>query len=56
MAKAEAGETVKKTREHTARLMKALFDGGLVTRDDSARPCAYLLTGRGRAYLDSRKA
>jgi len=53
VAKAEVGETVKKTREHTARLMKALFDEGLVTRDHSARPCVYRLTVRGRAYLDS---
>lgn len=39
------------SREHTARTMKALFDKGLVTRDDSEKPFVYQLTDEGRRYL-----
>lgn len=39
------------SREHTARTMKALFDRGLVTRDDSEKPFVYQLTETGRRYL-----
>lgn len=55
MSSAEVKEAIKKSREHTAR-MKSLFDKGLVTRDDSARPFVYQLTERGRAYLGSSGA
>ena len=30
-------------REHSARLLKGLFDKGLVVRDDSAKPYVYEL-------------
>ena len=39
------------SREHTARMMKLLFDEGLVTRDDSAKPFVYQLTDEGRRRL-----
>jgi len=45
-------EALDLSREHTARLMKALFDKGLVTRDDSAKPFVYQLTEEGRSYLE----
>jgi len=51
MSSMEVKAAIKKSREHTARLMKALFDKGLVTRDDSARPFVYQLTEKGKGYL-----
>ncbi len=47
----EIKELIGKTREHAARLMKVLFDSGLVTRDTSKKPFVYQLTEAGRRYL-----
>jgi len=47
----EIKEVVGKSREHTARLMKSLFDRGLVLRDDSKKPFVYKLSETGRRYL-----
>jgi CRP-like cAMP-binding protein len=47
----EIKELIGKTREHAARLMKTLFDSGLVTRDTSKKPFVYQLTEAGRRYL-----
>jgi DNA-binding transcriptional ArsR family regulator len=41
------------SREHTARLMKDLFEAGLVTRDDATKPFVYQLTDQGRRHLTS---
>ena len=41
------------SREHTARLMKGLFDGGIVTRSDATKPFVYQLTDQGRQHLPS---
>jgi CRP-like cAMP-binding protein len=41
------------SREHTARMLKLLFNSGLVTRDDSAKPFVYQLTDKGRNFLSS---
>lgn len=38
-------------REHTSRVMKKLFELGLVTRDDANKPYTYQLTEEGRQYL-----
>ncbi len=47
-------DALRKSREHTARLMKELFELGLVTRNDSAKPFVYQLTEDGRRrYLSS---
>jgi Sugar-specific transcriptional regulator TrmB len=46
--KAEVG----RSREHTARLMKVLFDRGLVTRNDRSKPYLYEITDSGKSYLD----
>ena len=35
------------SREHTARVMKELFDAGLVTRNDANKPFVYQLTDQG---------
>ena len=39
------------SREHTARLMKGLFEAGLVTRNDATKPFVYQLTDQGRQHL-----
>ena len=44
-------DALKKSREHTARVMKRLFDLGLVRRDDSTKPFVYQLTDEGRRFL-----
>jgi len=49
----EIKELTGKSREHAARLMKALFDSGLVARDTSKKPFVYELTESGRRYLSA---
>lgn len=44
-------DALGKSREHTARLMKELFELGLVNRNDSTKPFVYQLTDEGRSYL-----
>jgi hypothetical protein len=39
------------SREHASRVMKYLFDRGLVVRDDSKKPFVYRLTDEGRRYV-----
>ena len=50
---AEIKEQVGKSREHTARLMKALFDRGLVIRNDRNKPYVYEITETGKSYVAS---
>jgi len=47
----EIKDLISKSREHAARLMKKLFDLGLVARDNSKRPFVYQLTESGRNYV-----
>ncbi len=44
-------DALKKSREHTARVMKELFDQGLVRRNDTTKPFVYQLTEEGKRYL-----
>jgi len=44
-------DAIGMSREHTARLMKALFEVGVVTRNDATKPFVYQLTNQGRQYL-----
>jgi hypothetical protein len=46
-------DALKKSREHTARVMKELFDWGLVRRNDTTKPFVYQITDEGRRYLPS---
>ncbi|MDA4125971.1 MAG: hypothetical protein OK452_02050 [Thaumarchaeota archaeon] len=46
-------DTLKKSREHTARLMKELFDLGLVRRNVATKPFVYQITDEGRRKLES---
>jgi len=50
---AQVKEVVGRSREHTARLMKTVFDGGLVVRNDRNKPYVYEITDSGRSYVAS---
>jgi len=41
------------SREHMARLMKGLFEVGIVARNDTTKPFVYQLTDKGRKQLAS---
>lgn len=43
--------TIKRTREHTSRMMKKLFEDGLVERDMSTKPFTYKITDKGLAKI-----
>lgn len=49
----EIKELTDLSREHAARVMKDLYDRGLVLRDDSHKPFVYRLTDVGRNYLSA---
>lgn len=42
---------IGRSREHTARLMKRLFEFGYVTRDTSTKPYTYAITDAGKTML-----
>jgi len=42
---------IGRSREHTARLMKKLFEMGYVTRDMASKPYTYTITDSGRTAL-----
>ncbi|QQG48325.1 MAG: hypothetical protein HY247_06140 [archaeon] len=44
-------EALGNTREHNARVLKELFDRGLVTRDDTEKPFVYSLSEEGKKYF-----
>jgi predicted transcriptional regulator len=44
-------DALRKSREHTARIMKELFELGLVQRNASTKPFVYELTNSGRSLL-----
>lgn len=50
---AQIREAVGRSREHTARLMKSLFERNLVSRNDKNKPYVYEITEGGRSYLAS---
>ena len=43
--------TLKKSREHTSRLMKKLFEEGLVNRNTESKPYTYSITEKGMAKV-----
>jgi len=49
-------QSVGRTREHTARLMKRLHDSGLVSRDVNSKPFRYYITDEGRERLKEKLA
>jgi hypothetical protein len=47
--------TIGRTREHTSRMMKKLFDDGLVERNMQTKPFTYYITNKGKAKLGITK-
>ena len=45
--------TIGRSREHTSRLMKRLFEEGLVERNTKLKPFTYKITEKGRTKLGS---
>jgi len=50
---AQIKDDLGRSREHTARLMKALFDRGLVVRNARNKPYVYEITESGKTYVAS---
>jgi predicted transcriptional regulator len=44
-------ERVRKTREHTSRIMNGLYHSGFVMRDTSSKPFKYSITDTGLRHL-----
>lgn len=44
-------ESLGKSREHTSRMLKGLYEKGLVVRDEGKRPYTYRLTKMGMEVL-----
>jgi predicted transcriptional regulator len=44
--------TLKKSREHTSRLMKKLFEEGLVHRNTETKPYTYSITEKGKEKVE----
>jgi len=40
--------TLGRSREHTSRLMKKLFDDGYVKRNSDSKPYTYSITNKGK--------
>lgn len=47
--------TLKRTREHTSRLMKKLFEEGFVQRNTESKPYTYSITEKGKAKIENIK-
>jgi predicted transcriptional regulator len=45
--------TIGRSREHTSRLMKRLFEEGLVERNNKTKPFTYRITEKGKAKVGS---
>jgi len=43
--------TLKRSREHTSRLMKKLFDDGYVNRNTESKPYTYSITEKGKEKI-----
>lgn len=44
--------TLKRSREHTSRLMKKLYDDGFVKRNTSTKPYTYSISEKGKEKID----
>jgi predicted HTH transcriptional regulator len=47
----EIQTAIGRTREHTSRLMRKLYESNLVSRDNSHKPFGYKITNEGRREL-----
>jgi len=52
MTSREIQITLKKSREHTSRLMKKLFEEGLVQRNTETKPYTYSITEKGISKVE----
>jgi predicted transcriptional regulator len=52
----EIQRRIKKSREHTSRLLKKLYSENFVMRDESTRPFKYKITNEGRKLLERTRA
>jgi len=43
--------TLKRSREHTSRLMKKLFEDGFVTRNTESKPYTYSISNKGKEKI-----
>ena len=43
--------TLKKSREHTSRLLKKLFDDGYVDRNTDSKPYRYFISEKGKEKI-----
>jgi len=43
--------TLGRSREHTSRLMKKLFEDGYVKRNSNSKPYTYSITNKGKEKL-----
>jgi predicted transcriptional regulator len=43
--------TLKRSREHTSRLMKKLFEGGYVIRNTDSKPYSYAISEKGKEKI-----
>lgn len=48
----EIKKAIGRTREHTSRLMKKLYELQLVDRDKTTKPFRYKLTEKGKMYME----
>ena len=51
----EIQHAIGRTREHTSRLMKGLYEMNLVTRDSNIKPFKYAITDTGRIKLNAHQ-
>jgi hypothetical protein len=51
MTTTQIQERVRKTREHTSRIMNGLYHSGFVMRDTSSKPFKYSITDTGSLHL-----
>jgi predicted transcriptional regulator len=49
----EIQKLIGKSREHTARLLKSLYEKGLVVREEDKKPFIYMISETGREFLRS---
>ena len=47
--------TIGRSREHASRLMKRLFEEGLVQRNNKTKPFTYQITEKGKAKLGNQE-
>jgi len=46
--------TLKRSREHTSRLMKKLFEDGYVKRNTNTKPYTYSITEKGKEKIEAK--